>query len=142
MILWDVNLWIYAFRQDSPNHAAAKEVLYTDLDGPEVVGFSPAVASSFLRIVTNREIFTQPSNSAESWDFIGFLEAHPNTRHVLFDDMAFGIFKHLSFIRGSTGNLVPDVFLAALAVRHNCTFIAYDTGFKQYAGLDLRLLSV
>ncbi len=140
MIFWDVNLWIYAFRKDSPYHKAAAGEIQSGLDSGSIVLFSPTVASSFLRVVTNQRIFVEPSPSAEAWRFIDFLETHQNTRHKSADDMTLGIFKHLSLVHSSAGNDVPDAFLAAIAVRYDCTFVTYDEGFKKYGGLNLRLL--
>jgi len=55
VILWDVNLWVYAFRSDSPMHETAL--------------FCPYVVTSFLRLVTNPRIFSQPSRVEEAWGF-------------------------------------------------------------------------
>ncbi|MDA8410129.1 MAG: hypothetical protein M0001_07020 [Treponema sp.] len=78
MRLWDVNLWVYAFRADSPLHA---------------------------------------------------------------DEMTHGIFKHLCLTEGASGNAVPDAFLAALAIRHDATFVTADAGMKRWKGLGLELLT-
>lgn len=140
MILWDVNLWVYAFRPDSPYHSPSRGEIEKDLRGGEAVLFSPRVAASFLRLATNPKIFTKPSGPAEAWDFIDYLKEHPLCRYHDFDDMTFGIFKHMCLVYGTSGNAVPDAALAALAIRYDCTFTTFDTGFKRYQGLRLRLL--
>lgn len=140
MIFWDVNLWIYAFRGDSTFHFRAREALKKGLDGSEVFLFSPVIASSFLRIVTNSKIFNKPSPHSEAWEFINTLESHPNARFVEVDQMAYGIFKHLSLVKAVQGNQVPDTLLAALAIRYDCLFLTADQSFSEYPGLNLELV--
>jgi len=53
MILWDVNIWVYAFRSDSPLHKVAREHMETVLNSAESFMYSPNIAVSFLRLVTN-----------------------------------------------------------------------------------------
>jgi len=38
--------------------------------------------------------------------------------------------------RGITGNLVPDSYLAALALAHGCRVATADRGFARFPGLD------
>jgi len=140
LIFWDVNLWIYAFRGDSPFHIRAREVLKRGLDGSDVFLFSPIIASSFLRIVTNSKIFNKPSPQSEAWEFIDTLESHPNARFVEMDQMTYGVFKHLSLVKAVHGNQVPDTLLAALAIRYDCLFVTADQGFSEYPGLNLELV--
>ena len=140
MRFWDVNLWVYAFRADSPLHRPAFDSIQGSLDRRESFLFCPGVASSFLRIVTNRRIFVEPSSLAEAWLFVDALESHPSAFHADVDDMTFGIFKHLCLVAEAQGTAIPDVFLAALAIRHDALFTTADHGFQKYKGLQLELL--
>lgn len=36
---------------------------------------------------------------------------------------------------GARGNLVPDAFLAALAIEHRATLVTSDRGFARFPGL-------
>ena len=140
LILWDVNLWAYAFRPDSPCYGDAREVMEQDLQSQEGCIFIPNVASSFLRLVTNPRIFVHPSDQKEAWSFIDYIETHPQCVYREIDDMAFGIFKHICLVNTIAGNEVPDAFLAAAAIRYNCAFVTYDAAFNNYSGLNVRLL--
>lgn len=140
MILWDVNLWVYAFREDSPAHAASRAALTAALDGGERFLFIPSVASSFLRLVTNPRIFVRPSEPAEAWSFVDWLEAHPSSVFAEADAMAFGVFKHLCLASGASGNAVPDAFLAALALRHDARLVTLDAGMRRFAGLRVEIV--
>ena len=57
MILFDVNILIYAFRTDSDRHAEFRRWLVGVLDAPKAFGVSELVLSSFVRIVTNPRVF-------------------------------------------------------------------------------------
>jgi toxin-antitoxin system PIN domain toxin len=140
MILWDVNLWVYAFRADSPFQEAARE----ELEGSSHAGnsflFSPHVAASFLRLVTNSRIFAHPSPLEEAWNFVDVLEAREHAVKVDVDPMTFGIFKHLSLVSRASGNEIPDALLASMAIRHDATLVTADRRFEHYDGLPLRML--
>jgi toxin-antitoxin system PIN domain toxin len=138
--LWDVNLWVYAFRSDSPYHDQAYQEISAGLAGAEPLAFCPHVAASFLRLVTNPRIFRQPSGYAEAWDFIDTIEANHRSRFIDVDAMTFGVFKHLCLVAQAAENQVPNALLAAIAIRHDALFVTKDTGFQTYRGLTLRLL--
>ena len=139
MILWDVNLWVYAFRSDSPLHHVAR----AELDGAsrtrDAFLFCPHVAGSFLRLVTNTRIFTQPSLPEEAWAFIDMLESREDSVKAEIDPMTYGIFKHLCLISRATGNDVPNALLASIAIRHNATLITTDRSFERFEGLKCRI---
>lgn len=140
MILWDVTLWVYAFRADSPFHSQAHEAIAASLERREPFLFYPQVASSFLRLVTNPRIFVQPSPLSEAWAFIDYLESHPAAVFTEADAMTFGIFKHLCLISGATANAVPDAFLAALAIRGDAKLLTMNAGMQRFAGLEVEVL--
>jgi len=140
MILWDVNLWVYAFRPDSPYHEKSKNLLREGLLGRNQFLFSLQVASSFLRLVTNPKIFIEPSHIDEAWDFIEALETLPNALYAKMDEMTFGIFKHLSLIHRAKGNEVPDILIAALAIRYDAILVTADRGFSRFRELKLQLV--
>jgi predicted nucleic acid-binding protein len=122
MRLWDIDLWVYAFRADSPLHQVAIDSIQGSLDRREAFLFNPGIASSFLRL------------------FADVLESHPDALHADIDEMAFGIFKHLSRVADGQGNEIHDAFLAALAIRHDALMVTADRGFQRYKGLQVEVL--
>ncbi|MCK5156386.1 MAG: PIN domain-containing protein [Spirochaetales bacterium] len=140
MILWDVNLWVYSFRQDSPYHEDSRKILQEGLLGRIQFLFSPQIAASFLRLVTNPKIFREPSPPDEAWAFIEALENLPNASFTEIDEMTFGIFKHLSLIHSAKGNEVPDILLAAMSIRHDAVLATADRGFSRFKELKLQFL--
>jgi uncharacterized protein len=69
MILPDVNVLIYAFRRDSPNHRQYKQWLEDVLNGDAAYGVSPRALASLVRISTHPGIFTEPSTLDEALSF-------------------------------------------------------------------------
>ena len=140
MIFWDVNLWVHAFRKDSPFHKKAKQELEIALHEGSQFLFSPYASASFLRLVTNPKIFVQPSRYEEAWEFIDFLANHPLAYFGDVDRISFGIFKHICLVNELAGNEVPDAVFAALAIRYDSVFVTADRGFSVYKGLRLKLI--
>ena len=140
MILWDVNLWVYAFRADSPLHAAARAEL-EDVSRSQRYLFCPHVAASFLRLVTNRRVFLEPSRPEEAWAFVDELESRELSVRTDIDPMTFGVFKHLCLVSRAHGNEVPDALLASIAIRNDATLVTADRSFARYTGLACRFLA-
>ncbi|MBA7612593.1 Ribonuclease VapC43 [subsurface metagenome] len=53
MLLFDVNVLVYAHREDTPNHAVYHDWLERVVNSVQAFGFSDLVSSGFLRIVTH-----------------------------------------------------------------------------------------
>jgi len=140
MRLWDVNLWVYAFRSDAPRHHKVRALLEESLARQEPFIFTPHLAASFLHLVTNSRIFNEPSSLEEAWTFIDYLKNHRSSIPLEMDDMGFGVFKHLNLTSSAVGNRIPDVFLAALALRHDAKLVTCDRGFLSYSGLRAELV--
>jgi toxin-antitoxin system PIN domain toxin len=141
MRLWDVNLWVYAFRGDSPLHARSHALLGESLERREGFIFCPAVALSFLRIVTNPRVFIEPSTPADAWSFVSYLESHTASHFVDADAMTFGVFRHLCLVAQATGNALPDAYLAAIALRRNATLMTADAGMRRFQGVAVEVVA-
>lgn len=80
MILWDVNIWVYAFRADSPMHRDSRSRMAQTLQEQVPFLFVPQIAASFLRLVTNPRIFREPSGLEEARAFAEALQSAPSSR--------------------------------------------------------------
>ncbi len=141
MNLWDVNVWVYAFRPDSPLHARARVMLEDSLARREPFLFCPFLAASFLRLVTNPRVFVQPSDIHESWRFLDSLETDPAAQYTEMDRQTYAIFKHLGLVTLAAGNSVPDALIAATALRHDARLFTADKAFHAYPGVDVELIA-
>ena len=65
MLMPDVNILIYAHREDEKCHEAYAKWLKSLVDGAEPFALSVLVAVGFVRIVTNRRIYEDPTPPAD-----------------------------------------------------------------------------
>jgi uncharacterized protein len=138
MILCDVNVLVYAFRQDVEQHSTYRAWLEQVVNGDEPLAVSGAVASGFLRVVTNRRIFVEPSRLGSAFRFLDELRSAPTAVPVQEGPRHWAIFEGLCTKVGARGNLVPDAYLAALAIEAGCTLASADRGFARFPGLRWR----
>jgi len=78
MFLMDVNVLVYAHREDVANHAAYRQWLESVINGHASFGYSELVLSGFLRIVTHPKIFEVPSTLSSAICFTGQIRNLPN----------------------------------------------------------------
>ena len=79
-ILPDLNVLLYAFRDDSVDHARYREWLDGVVNGDEVYGMSPQVLSSVARIATHPRIYAAPSRLEDALAFARVLLEEPTAR--------------------------------------------------------------
>lgn len=82
MILPDVNILLYAFRPDLPEHPRHKAWLEEIVGGQDVYGMSPQALASVIRIATRPKTFTLPSGLASALDFASALLNQPHCQIV------------------------------------------------------------
>lgn len=138
MILMDVNVLVYAFRKDMPEHDRYRTWLLDVLDGPAAFGVNNLILSGFLRIVTHPKVFKVPSGWQDAAAFVNAVRGQPNCRHVAFGERHWAIFTGLCRTTRASGNLIPDAFLAALAMESGCEWITTDRDYAKFPGLKWR----
>ena len=79
MILTDVNVLIYAHREDAADHRRFRDWMEKVIAGPEAFGIADLVLSGFLRVATHPRIFHPPTPFAVAAEFCDFLRSQPNT---------------------------------------------------------------
>ena len=138
MILPDVNVLIYAFRVDSPDHSRFKEWLEDVVNGPATFGLAPHVLSAVVRVCTHPRIFAVPSDSAEVFEYANALIAQPNATLVQPGERHWSLFQQICCDSRASGNLVPDAWNAALAIEAGCEWITTDRDYTRFTGLKWR----
>lgn len=137
MIVPDVNVLVYAFRRESPLHERYANWLADLVGGTDDLGLTEGTLAGFLRIVTNPRIYADPAPSADALGFIGLLCAARRRRWVAVTDAVWTTFATLlASDPQARGNLVPDAWLAALALAHGCRVATTDRGFARFDGLE------
>lgn len=136
MQLPDVNVLIYAHREDAPEHTRYATWLRALAETDEPFAVAEVVLASFLRIVTNGKIFDLPTPMDTAIAFCqrlvdwprGVLLAPSRQHWDLFVDLCANI----------QGPLVADAYLAALAIEHGCELVTTDSDFARFKGLRWR----
>lgn len=138
MLLADVNAYLYAHRPESQRAAEHRAWLQESLAGPEPFGVSELVLSAFVRIVTNHRVYRDPSTPQVALSFCAAVLAAPSALAVRPGPRHWDIFTNLCDAVGARGNVVPDAYLAALALEHGATWVTTDRGFARFPGLRWR----
>ena len=138
MILCDVNILVYAHRSDAPDHHLYRAWLENVINSQAAYGVSDIVLSGFLRVVTHPRIFTPPSRFEEALAFAEQVRKQPNAVLLQPGNRHWAIFTSLCTVAQVKGNLVPDAYLAALAIEHGSEWITTDRDYSRFPELAWR----
>jgi len=139
MILPDVNVLIYAFRKDAPQHDLCNPWLTDAVASDALFGLSPLALSALVRITTNPRAYRQPSTLAEAFTFCDYLLAQPNCQVVEPGERHWGVFRRLCVETETRGARVTDAWFAALAIEQGCEWVSLDRDFAPFPGLKWRV---
>ena len=135
MILPDVNVLIYAFRKDMPQHVLCRAWLAGVVSSDARFGLSPAALSAVVRITTNPRAFRTPSSVAEAFGFCENLLGQPHCQVVEPGEVHWDIFKRLCIETDTRGSRGTDAWFAALAIEWGCEWITLDRDYAKFPGL-------
>jgi len=138
MVLPDVNVLVYAHRKDAPGHAAFLRWWEECAGSDRAFGMADIVLSGFLRVVTRPGIFDPPSPLDSALRFVGEIRARPNYVEVKPGPRHWEIFVSLCRRANAKGNLIPDAWLAALAIESGSEWVTTDRGYGRFPGLRWR----
>jgi uncharacterized protein len=135
VILVDSNILIYAHVSSAAQHQIAKDWLNEQLSGTAQVGLPWMSLLAFLRVVTNPRVYVRPEPMGGAWQQVlewlsceSAWTPQPTARYA-------DVLGEFLALPGIQGNLVPDAYLAALAVEHGLTLCSADSDFARFPGL-------
>jgi uncharacterized protein len=134
----DVNVLLYALREESERHAEFRQWLLDVLNGGERVALFEPVLASVLRVATHPNIYRTPTPRRVVEAFIDGCLSAPAAVALRAEAAHWTMFRELCTRSDCRGNLVQDAYLAALALEHNCTFVTTDRDFARFHGLRWR----
>ncbi len=137
MLLFDVNVLVYAHREDTAGHDRIRQFLEDELSSDRSFGWSSLVFSGFLRVVTHPRIFTLPTDLHTALAFADGIAGLPNAVAVEPGDRHWELFVKFCTQSSAKGNLIPDAYLAALALEHGCTWVSTDGDYARFKGLKI-----
>lgn len=138
MIIPDVNVLVYAHREECDRHAEYRRWLEQLWASPSSFGVSDFVLSSCVRIVTHPRIFTTPTPLDMALRYVAQIRSQANCIAVSPGGRHWGIFTDLCRKAQARGNLVADAYLAALAIEAGAEWITTDRDFARFPGLKWR----
>jgi len=107
--------------------------------GPEPYAVSDFAVTGMIRVVTDRRIYKDDTSTIEeAISFATEIREQPHAMVVSPGSRFWPIFTGLCRSTSAAGKLVPDAYLAALAIEHGCEFITTDTDFSKFPGLRWR----
>jgi hypothetical protein len=138
IVMPDVNVLVYAHRQDEAWHEAYRDWLRDVVDGPRPFALSVLVAVGFVRVVTSSRIYEDPTPLPVALAAAERLAAHrrcrvaaPGAGHL--DDVA-----RLCRAVGAAGTDVSDAQHAAVAIAEGATWVTRDDDFARFERHGLR----
>ena len=139
MILPDVNVLIYAFRKDVPQHAICRAWLDRVILDDAPFGLSPLALAAVVRITTNSRSYTAPSSLDDAIGYCDDLLGQPHCQIIEPGERHWDIFKRLCVETDTRGARITDAWYAALAIEWGCEWITFDRDYARFPGLKWSL---
>lgn len=139
MMLVDTNVLIYAHRRDAERHEEYRDWVRGLIGGPEPYAVSDFAVTGMIRVVTDRRIYKGESSTIdEAISFATEVRDQPHAMVVNPGNRFWPIFIGLCRSIRAADKLVPDAYLAALAIEHGCEVVTTGTDFRRFPGLRWR----
>jgi uncharacterized protein len=135
MLLLDVNLLLAAHREDHPDHAPVRRWFDELLEKEESFAVPAMIWASFLRLATNRRIFSVPTPLNDAFEFVEAVVGQPNHLAIRPGGRHLGLVKRLCLECDAVGDLVPDAVIAALALEHGAAVATLDRDFARFTSV-------
>jgi len=136
VIVPDVNVLVYAWNSQAPEHAEARAWLAERVADDEPLALSELVVSGAVRVLTMPQVRTLGHPAQAVLELLDELLAAPGVRRLRSGPRHWGIFRQLCAATGAIGNAVPDCFHAAVAIEHGARWASRDHFFASVPGLD------
>ncbi|HUF83426.1 MAG TPA: type II toxin-antitoxin system VapC family toxin [Acidimicrobiia bacterium] len=138
MDLVDVNVLVYSYRQEAARHDEYRSWLLDLVNGDEAFGLSELVLNGFIRVVTHPRVFDPPSPLEQAFEFADAIRSRPQSVPVQPGPRHWDIFRRLCRAADAKGSLVPDAYLAALAIESGSEWVTTDRDYSRFPDLRWR----
>jgi toxin-antitoxin system PIN domain toxin len=142
--LVDSGVWVALAIPDHVHHERARQWL-DPIDEPAALIFCRATQQSLLRLLTSAVIVSpygrDPLTNRQAWSVVE--ELMSDDRIVLRPDEPVGLdscWRDFALRKTASPKLWMDAYLAAYAVVAGLQLVTTDAAFRQFSGLDLRVL--
>jgi toxin-antitoxin system PIN domain toxin len=135
VILIDANLLLYSYHVRAAQHKKSRAWLTEALSGSDLVRFAWVTLWAFLRIATSPRVFERPLSISEAEAAIASWLAQPVAGVLEPGERHWDILRELMRESQTTGALVMDAVLAAIALEHGAMLCTTDRDFARFPGL-------
>ncbi len=129
----DVNVLVAASRADHPHHGVAQAWLRSAMESARTgvpLGLLGTVVASFLRLVTHRKVFAEPTPMASAIAYVDALLQRPGVSMLAMQD-EWAALKKLCLELDLSDNDVPDAWIAASVLQRQETLVTFDRDFMR-----------
>lgn len=141
MIAVDTNILVYADRRDTPQHESAARALRALSEGPAAWALPVFCIGEFLRVVTHRRVFQDPTPMTDALESIDSLLASPSVRLLSPGPGFFPLLRESIDASDASGNLVFDASIVAVCLEHGArTLLTEDRDFARFRAVETRSL--
>jgi toxin-antitoxin system PIN domain toxin len=138
MLLSDVNVLINAFRRRADDHKVCRRLVDDMVNGDAAYAVSDYVINGVVRVLRHPFLHEDPPTVDEILTFAGQVRNQPHAIVLEPGERHWQIFTRLCRQTQARSRLVPDAYLAALAIEHGCEFVTCDRDFARFEGLRWR----
>lgn len=132
MHLLDVNIVLASHREDHEHHEVVRSWFDDLVESGYPFMVPDVVWASLVRLATNRRIFKVPSPSSDVFEFVRATTLQPGYVTLESTGRALQLFEKVCIDYEAAGDLVPDAFLAAMAMEHGCQVVSLDRDFARF----------
>src|SRR5260370_20513261 len=129
----DVNVLVYAHREETPWHARYAAWLVALAQGPAPFALSELVLHGFVRVVTNPHIFDPPSTTKQTFQFVDALISRRACSVIRPGPDHWSIFRRLCPAGDLKGQIAPDAVHPALPIESGGERVTADPDFARFA---------
>lgn len=139
MKLLDANVVLAAHRDDHPDFEIARAWLDGILAARTPYALIDSVAGAFVRIATNRRIFSVPTPVGDAFAYLRALRAQPGHVMLAPGPRHLDLLERMCLSADASGDLVADAQLATVALEHACELVSFDRDFARFTDVKWSL---
>ena len=140
MKLPDINVLVYAFRRNVPQHAVSRSWLERTVEESGGFAVSKLALAGVVRNLTNPRASGDPTSLADAFAFCDSLLAQPTCESLEPGESHWQIFRELCIATRARGSDTTDAWYAALAIEWGCEWVTFDRDFLKFPGLKCTIL--
>jgi toxin-antitoxin system PIN domain toxin len=136
VIVLDVNVLLAAYREDHVHHGIVAPWLSSAADAGETFLAPDLVWIGFLRLVTNSQVFPVPAAPGQALAFVTASLASDSFVTVA-SPTDWSQFARTALEADARANLIPDAYIASIALAHGAPVATLDRDFRRFTGLRI-----